>query len=145
MPGLALHLERRVCASPDRVFTACVDPEDLAAWWGPAGFRSTVETLDARTGGPYRIAMHPPDGDSFHLAGEFRVVESPHRLEYTFVWEEPDPDDRETLVSLVFRAVSGGTLVVLDQRAFATEARYELHRAGWTETLDRLAQLLSRP
>ena len=49
------------------------------------------------------------------------------------------PDDRETLVSLRFRAVPDGTVVVLDQRAFATEARYELHRDGWTQTLERLA------
>ena len=73
------------------------------------------------------------------LRGEFRVVEPPERLDYTFAWEEPDPDDRETLVSLTFRAVPEGTLVVLDQGAFTTEARYDLHRDGWTDTLERLA------
>ena len=139
-PGV--HLERLVSASPDRVFGACVDAETIATWWGPSGFTSTVEVLDTRVGGGYRIAMQPPEGDAFHLRGEFRAVEPPHRLEYTFVWEPPDPDDRETVVSLSFRAVPEGTLIGLDQGPFATEGRFELHRAGWTDTLERLASFL---
>jgi uncharacterized protein YndB with AHSA1/START domain len=92
-----------------------------------------------------REAMRSPDrsaGDGEPRDSEQvrdRVVEPPERLDYTFAWEEPDPDDRETLVSLTFRAVPEGTLVVLDQGAFATEARYDLHRDGWTDTLERLA------
>ena len=143
MPTQELHLERGVSASPDRVFGACVDGEALATWWGPSGVTSTVEALDVRVGGRYRIAMQPPEGDVFHLRGEFRVVEPPHRLDYTFVWEPPDPDDRETLVSLRFHAVPEGTLIALDQGTFATEARLELHRAGWTDTLERLESFLT--
>src|SRR6188472_1399330 len=114
MPGLELHLERLMSASPDRVFRACVEAESLAAWWGPSGFTSTVEALDVNVAGGYRIAMEPPD-----------------------------PDDRETLVSLTFAAEAEGTLVALDQGPFATDARYELHRVGWTETLERLARFLA--
>lgn len=143
MAKFELHLERVVGATCDRVFAACVEREALAAWWGPSGFTSTVTTLDPRAGGDYRIAMQPPEGHAFDLRGEFRVVDPPNRLEYTFAWEDPDPDDRETLVSLTFRTVEGGTLVVLDQGAFATEARYELHRDGWTQTLERLVQFLA--
>ena len=143
MPPQELHVERLVSASPERVFGACVDAEALATWWGPSGFTSTVEELDARVGGGYRIAMHPPQADVFHLRGEFRVVEPPHRLDYTFVWEPPDPDDRETVVRLSFQAVPEGTLIVLDQGPFATEARCELHRAGWTDTLERLASFVT--
>ena len=83
--------------------------------------------------------MQPPDGDAFHLRGEFRVVEPPERLDYTFAREEPEPDVRATLGTLTFRGVPEGTLVVLNQGAFATEARYDLHRDGWTDTLERLA------
>lgn len=142
MPDLELHLERAVSAPPERVFAACVEADALAAWWGPAGFTSGTVTLDARVGGRYRIAMQPPAGSLFHLCGEFRAVEPPDRLVYTFVWEEPDPDDRETLVSLVFRRIPDGTKIVLDQAPFATEERYALHETGWTETLDRLARFV---
>jgi uncharacterized protein YndB with AHSA1/START domain len=51
--------------------------------------------------------MQPPEGDSFYLTGEFREVDPPARLAYTFVWEDPDPDDVATLVVLEFRATWG--------------------------------------
>lgn len=140
--GWALHLERIIAAARERVFAACVDAEKLEEWWGLAGFTSSEIRLDPREGGRYRITMQPPDGEAFHLGGEFREVEAPRRLVYTFAWEELDPDDRETVVTLVFEQADNGTRLVLDQGLFKTEARYELHRAGWTETLDRLERAL---
>jgi uncharacterized protein YndB with AHSA1/START domain len=43
-------------------------------------------------GGAYRIAMQPPEGELFHLVGEYVEVRSPPRLAYTFRWEPTDPD-----------------------------------------------------
>jgi uncharacterized protein YndB with AHSA1/START domain len=125
------------------VFAACVEPEKLAQWWGPAGFTSPSVGLDLRKGGRYRITMQPPDGEAFHLRGEFREVDPPQRLVYTFEWEEPDPDDQETMVTLSFVDHREGTKLVLDQRPLATEARRTLHEAGWTESLERLEQSLT--
>ena len=135
--GSQLHLEKIVVVPQERVFAAFVDAEQLRRWWGPAGF--TVQSLqfDAVEGTDYRIAMQPPDGVVFHICGTFRAVEPPHRLTYTFNYEEPDPDDQETLVTLTFEPTDGGTRVTLDQGPFKTAARLGLHRDGWTETLER--------
>lgn len=141
---LTLRLARTLAAPPDRVFAACVEPAELTEWWGPAGFTSPSIELDVRTGGEYRIAMQPPDDPLFHLRGAFLEVERPGRLSYTFAWEEPDPDDRETVVTLIFQESGDGTELVLEQGPFATEARYDLHRAGWTESLERLERHLAR-
>jgi hypothetical protein len=62
---------------------------------------------------------------------------------YTFEWEEPDPDDQETVVTLLFLDHGERTQLVLDQGPFATEARRALHEAGWTESLERLDQSLT--
>jgi uncharacterized protein YndB with AHSA1/START domain len=94
-------------------------------------------------GADYRIAMQPPEGAVFHIRGTFRTVEAPRRLVLTFVYEEPDPDDRETLVTLTLEPEDGGTRLVLDQEPFTTPARWELHHQGWTETLERLEQSLA--
>jgi uncharacterized protein YndB with AHSA1/START domain len=88
--------------------------------------------------------MQPPEGDPFHLTGEFREVDPPTRLAYTFRWEPPDPDDVETLAELTFRDLGGSTGVTLRQGPFKTEARRALHRDGWTESFDRLEALVSQ-
>ena len=138
---LVLHQERTFDAPPNRVFAAFVDREQLAEWWGPFGFTAPELELDARAGGRYRITMQPPEGEAFHLRGAFREV-GPARLVYTFEWEEPDPDDRETIVTVSFLDEGSRTRVVLDQGPFATEARLVLHDDGWRETLERLAKFL---
>jgi uncharacterized protein YndB with AHSA1/START domain len=136
--GLTLHLEKVLQARTERVFAACTEREKLAEWWGPAGFTSPSLGLEVRKGGRYRITMQPPDGEAFHLRGEFREVDPPRRLVYTFEWEQPDPDDQETVVTLSFIEHREATRLVLDQGPFATEARRALHEAGWKESLERL-------
>lgn len=140
---MRLHLERVLPARPARVFEACVEPDQLARWWGPAGFTAPSIELDPRVGGSYRIAMQPPEGELFYLSGEFREVDPPGRLAYTFRWEDPDPNDQETVAELSFNDLDGSTRLVLDQGAFATEARRQLHDDGWSDSLDRLQALLS--
>ena len=130
-------------APPPRVFAAFLTQDELAEWWGPKGFTSPSIDLDPRVGGAYRIAMQPPEGDVFHLSGEFLEVDPPDRLSYTFRWEEPTPDDRETVVTLTLREVDGSTNVVLDQGVFATEERLALHTQGWTDSLERLYELVA--
>ncbi len=138
-----LHLVRVLDAPPSLVFAACTEPELLAKWWGPNGFTSPRIDSDLRVGGRYRIAMQPPEGELFYLTGEFREVDPPNRVAYTFRWEEPDPDDQETLVTLSLRELGESTELTLDQGPFATEGRYELHHAGWSDGLERLADALS--
>ena len=140
--GTRLHLEKILVAAPERVFAAFVDAEQVRRWWGPAGFTVPRLQFDAVEGSEYRIVMQPPDGDVFHIRGTFRAVETPRRLVYTFIYEEPDPDDQETLVTLEFEPADAGTRVILDQGPFKTPARLNLHRDGWTETLERLERSL---
>jgi uncharacterized protein YndB with AHSA1/START domain len=140
-----LEMKRVLKAAPPAVFAAVSDSSALAKWFGPKGF--TIPSLDfqPRVGGSYRIEMQPPKGEPFCLTGEFRDVDPPARLSYTFVWEEPDPDDVETLVVLSFRDLSGSTEVSFSQGPFKTEVRRALHRDGWTDSLDKLERLISAP
>jgi uncharacterized protein YndB with AHSA1/START domain len=135
---------KRVLPAPrDRVYRAFVEPSELAKWWGPRGFTSPSIEMDLRVGGKYRIAMQPPDGDLFYLTGEFTQVDPPARLAYTFRWEEPDPDDRENVVTLSFRDLGESAEVDFSQGPFATEARRALHEQGWTDGWERLAAVVS--
>ena len=141
---LTLEIERVVSAARSVVFGAFSAPDELARWWGPEGFTVPSLAFNPRVGDSYRIEMQPPKGDPFYLTGEFREVDPPARLAYTFIWEPPNPDDVETLVELSFRDLGESTEVLLAQGPFKTEPRRELHHNGWTESLDKLERLLSQ-
>jgi uncharacterized protein YndB with AHSA1/START domain len=57
-------------------------------------------------------------------------------------WEEPDPDDQTTVVTLSLLEVGQATELSLRQGQFATEARLALHRDGWTDSFNKLRELL---
>ncbi|KRE50572.1 activator of HSP90 ATPase [Arthrobacter sp. Soil736] len=139
--GLVLNLKCAVSAPRERVFNLLTEPADLVKWWGPHGFTTPEAELNLVVGGGYRFSRKPPDGEEFHLAGEFLEIEPPSRLAYTFRWEEPTPDDRETVVTLTLEALDNGTEVTLAQGTFATAERLELHRSGWTEGFEKLRLL----
>lgn len=142
--GLMLRLRRVLRFPRAAVYSALTEPRQLAKWWGPRGFTAPSVEFDPHIGGSYRIAMQPPDGDLFHLSGEFREVDPPTRLAYTFRWDPPDPDDRETVVTLTLHERDEGTELVLTHGGFAAESRRALHEEGWTESLVRLERVLAQ-
>jgi uncharacterized protein YndB with AHSA1/START domain len=75
--GLMLELERVFPAPPAVVFADFSDANELAKWWGPEGFTIPSLEFQPQVGEQYRIAMQPPEGDLFYLAGEFREVDPP--------------------------------------------------------------------
>jgi uncharacterized protein YndB with AHSA1/START domain len=140
---LTLERKRVLRAVPSVVFGAFSDSSELVKWWGPEGFTTPSLEFQPRVGESYRIQMQPPEGDAFYLTGEFREVDPPARLAYTFIWEDPDPDDVETLVALSFRDLGESTEVALTQGPFKTEARRALHRDGWMDSFDKLERHIS--
>ncbi|MGN6794919.1 MAG: SRPBCC family protein [Streptosporangiaceae bacterium] len=139
--GLVLELQWVVNSPRDRIFSALTESAELARWWGPDGYTIAEIDLDVRVGGGYRFTMQPPGGQPFHLSGEFLEIEPPRRLVYTFRYEEPDPDDRQTVVALSLDEVGHATEVSLSHGEFATEARLELHRSGWRDSFEKLSEL----
>lgn len=144
-PGFTLQLRTTLAAPPARVFELLSDRDQIRRWFGPHGYTATHVDLDLRVGGAYRITMHPPEGEDFHIRGTFTEVAPAERLAFTFVYDEPGPDDVETLVTLTLRQpTAGSTELAMEQSGFATEERLELHRAGWSDSLERLAALIAR-
>jgi uncharacterized protein YndB with AHSA1/START domain len=140
--GLVLRIERVLPAPRAAVYRALTNPEELREWWGPRGFTTPEVDFDPQVGGSYRIAMQPPEGDLFHLTGNFQDVDAPARLAFSFRWNPPDPDDRETLATLTLEEQGRETAIRLVQGEFATEERLALHEAGWGESFERLEALL---
>ena len=140
--GFVLKQVRVFDAPAEQVFGLLTEPAGLTRWWGPHGFVTPEIHVDLRVGGSLRFTMQPPEGEPFHLSGEFIHIEFPSRLTFTFRWDEPVPDDRETVVELSLTSFGGRTTVTLTQGDFATEERLELHRSGWADSFEKLDAVL---
>jgi uncharacterized protein YndB with AHSA1/START domain len=141
---LSLELKRVFLVPRARTYEFFFDPSPLAKWWGPRGFSIASIDFAPRVRATYRIEMQPPEGDAFHLTGRFRDVDVPSRLAFSFNWEPADPDDLETVAELSFQALDDSTEVALTQGVFKTEERRAVHHQGWTESFEKLGELISQ-
>ena len=131
MSPTRLHLSRTLAAPTDRVWRALTDPTALAAWFWPDRFATTAE-VDLRVGGRFRIAS-PAAGMA--VSGEYRTVDPPRRLAFTWQW---DGEAEETLVTLELTGSGAGSELVVVHERFADDAGRDSHLKGWSDCLDRL-------
>lgn len=133
----SLTLTRTIAAPPGTVFDAWLDPAMLARFMtpGPDMTVPRAET-DPRVGGRFDIVMKAGDQEIPHW-GHYRVIARPERLEFT--WVSPYTPGEESVVTLTFRAVEGGTEVTLDHVRLPTEESRDNHQAGWSRILETLA------
>jgi uncharacterized protein YndB with AHSA1/START domain len=137
----SLQVKRHVGASPQQVYRAWTDRAQLARWFAPSpDFEIVVHELDPRTGGSYRIEMRAPDGSSHVAVGEYRELEAPRRLTFTWRWEGSPMAD--TLVTVELTSKGDGTEVVLTHTLFQSEEQRDQHTEGWTGCLTQLAARL---
>ncbi len=136
-------MTRRLPVHRDSAFRCFADAALLARWWGPKGFTIPVADFTPRVGDAYRIEMQPPGGEAFQLRGTFREVDVPSGLAFSFEWQPPDPDDQETVATLSFHVIDDSTEVHLRQGPFKTEQRRDLHERGWTESFEKLRELVA--
>ncbi|MFD6071976.1 SRPBCC domain-containing protein, partial [Amycolatopsis lurida] len=84
-----LTITRLLDAPRELVFRVWTDPDHLAQWWGPTGFRATSCTVNLTEGGKWRICMS--DGETeFWASGVYHEIVPPERLVFSFAWEEPE-------------------------------------------------------
>lgn len=139
-----LRLARVIKASPDSVFRAWTEPDQLKHWSAPDGYAVVSADVDLRVGGRYRLRMESPEGTTHTAYGTYREIRRPERLVYTWSWEEQDDHEiGETVVTVEFRDRKGSTEVVLVHEGFPTDEDRGNHEQGWTSCLERLETLHS--
>jgi uncharacterized protein YndB with AHSA1/START domain len=139
----ALVLRRTYHASPERVFEAWTNPEIVARFFSPGGNKVTDVRMEVEVGGAFSITMITPEGERFVARGTYLEVKAPERLVMTWTWEEDTPaEEHETLFSLDFHARNGETELVLTHEKLASVESRTRHEGGWTEIIDKLAEVL---
>lgn len=148
------YVVTRVFAAPrELVWRAWTEPTQMARWFGPRGFTNPRCELDVRPGGAWRIDMRAPDGTVYPNRGLYLEVVPPERLVWTDVVDEVnapawgDAPPPSAVNTARFEELGGTTRLTLTVRlATPAELAAMLDQgavAGWTETLDRLAELLA--
>ena len=131
----AVHVRRLIQASPQVLFEAWLDPQQLAQWLRPFDTSRTDASVDARVGGAYRIDMHTPGGVVEHR-GEYVAIEPHTRL--VFTWDSPHTDGA-SLVTVSFVPQGAATEVNVVHEKLP-EPKRQAHRDGWTSGLEKLAR-----
>ena len=137
-----LNLVRHYPVAPEKVWRAWTDPQALSRWWGPdAGDRVSLAQLDVRVGGRFRIVFGGPQGTEHEVQGVYREVAPYRRLVFTWTWPNSTPE-RESMVTIEFKAVGGGTALDFRHEQFFDEAVRDGHRRGWSAAFAKLGEFL---
>jgi uncharacterized protein YndB with AHSA1/START domain len=146
-----LHLEREFDAPRHLVWKAFTDPDELAAWFGPDGYRVPRETVDVdvRPGGHWHLDL-VADDPSYPPGGPMRWTVQEVVDGELIVWSEafgPEQaaffgsDRMDTRVEF-HDAGDDRTRLVVTQGPFRDD--FVGHaRAGWAGSFDGLERLLA--
>lgn len=139
-----LKIERMFDAPRELVFKVWTQPEHMAKWFGPRGFKSTILRSELRPGGHYRIHMLGPDGDHW-TQGVYLEVIPPERFSYTYAWADANgnPTRPETTLTVTLEDLGGKTKLTLHQAIFESTTARDLHNGGWNSALDCLGEYLA--
>jgi uncharacterized protein YndB with AHSA1/START domain len=135
-------VRRRIAATREELFDAWIDPEGMREWMCPGDVISAEVRLEPRVGGSLFILMKAPTQTHEHT-GQFRVVERPSKLSFT--WTASNVDGQVTLVTVEFHKVSESqTELVLTHELIPRKDVSDRYQSGWAKIVDHLEKYLQR-
>jgi uncharacterized protein YndB with AHSA1/START domain len=156
-------LTSHIDAPRELVFRAWTNPEQVKKWWGPGGFSIPVCEIDLRKGGSYRIVMHG-QGKEYPMKGIYLDIAENEKLTFTVNVEEhpqewkhllnenlgfkANDSSLESVIDASFKDEDGKTKLTIITH-FGTDSVRDAYLKikmveGWTESLERLQELLSK-
>lgn len=140
-----VRLHRVICATPDKLYHAFLDADALAKWLPPHGYTGHVHSIDARTGGSYRMSFtHLGSGLSHSFGGEYLELVPGQRICHTDRFDDPNLLG-EMRTTITFSAVSCGTEINIVQEGIPAAIPLEGCYVGWQQSLQLLTQLVEAP
>ncbi|MGF7023276.1 MULTISPECIES: SRPBCC family protein [Sphingobacterium] len=137
-----VSLHRIIQASPEKVFRAFADPIAHASWLPPYGFVCTVQQMDFKVGGSFKMTfINFSTGHSHSFGGEYLEIEQDTFIKYVDRFDDPNlPGEMTTTVSL--RKVMCGTELKIEQTGIPEVIPAEMCYLGWQESLEKMRKLV---
>jgi uncharacterized protein YndB with AHSA1/START domain len=130
----------RIFEAPrQRVFTAWIDPDEVAAWYGPAQFDTPRDRvrIEPRVGGRYELTMVRRDsGVEFPIGYEIVELVEPELL---VLRSDPMPEmgmHEPTITRVEFHEHGSGTRMILRDGPYPGGGSHAA--AGWSAAFDKL-------
>jgi uncharacterized protein YndB with AHSA1/START domain len=137
-----VSLHRVIKASPEKIYRAFTEALAIASWLPPYGFLCTVQEMNVRVGGAYRMSFENfTTGNSHSFGGSYVEIQPNEFLKYTDKFDDPNlPGEMTTAIWL--RKTSVGTDLKVLQEGIPAVIPLEMCYLGWQESLEKLAKLV---
>lgn len=142
-PGDVAVVRRVLAAPPEDVWQEWVDPEAMADWMCPRPARCLGVELNPVVGGRLRIDIEEA-GVRFSVSGEFRELDPPRRLAFTWscsTW--PDPNALSVVTVTLAEHAGNATLMTIEH-ALLPDGLRDRHESGWEAIAGQLAAAVQR-
>jgi uncharacterized protein YndB with AHSA1/START domain len=142
MPTGTVRLHRVLSTKPEKIYRAFLDPAALAKWLPPHGFTCTVQQMEARVGGSFKMVFRNFSSGNGHSFGGTYLELVPHTLiRYTDKFDDPGLPG-EVLVEVRIEPVSCGAQLSIVQSGLPEAIPVERCYLGWQQSLAQLAALV---
>ena len=139
--GHVVRIERTFAASAEDVFDAWTSPEVIRRWFIPQdGWQEPSAEVDLRVGGKIRVVMRDRDGEPVGAGGEYTLIERPHRLAFTWTFDD-DPSNQQ-MIELEFTERDGVTTVLFVNSDISEKGQRDAQYEGWSTCFDEMARVL---
>ena len=133
-------------APPELLYRAWTEPELLVQWLGPRRLTMTIDHYDVRHGGTWRYIHREHDGTEHGFRGVFHGTPSIDGIVQTFEYE--GAPGHIQLDTVTFERQGEQTVAHMNTVFQTVEARDAMlehgMEEGWTESLERLDDLLAK-
>ena len=141
--GREVRIERTFEAPAEDVFDAWTSEEVMRRWFHAGrDWETPSADVDLRVGGTVRVVMRRPDGTEIGGSGEYTVIDRPHRLAFTWAFE--DEPSNQQIIELELTERDGVTTVLFVNRNISTDERRDAQEDGWHLCFDNLDLALAQ-
>ncbi|MBC7914149.1 MAG: SRPBCC family protein [Pyrinomonadaceae bacterium] len=137
-----VSLHRVIKASPEKVYRAFTEALAIASWLPPYGFLCTVQEMNVKVGGTFKMSFQNfTTGSGHSFGGEYLELIPNEFLKYTDRFDDPNLPGVMTTSIWIKKTMVGTELKVL-QEGIPAVIPAEMCYLGWQESLEKLIKLV---
>lgn len=140
-------LTRTFNAPRELVFKAHTSCEHMSKWWGPHNTSFKSCSVDFVPGGAWRIVVTDSDGNDAPFKGEFREIQAPDHITWTFIYDVAPYNESAAVERIEFAEDDGVTTITVTSDYGSVEIRDAMAASGMAEgaaqTWDRLEEYVA--